>query len=715
MNAEDFITNEQSERIYFLNKNDKDKQIQEQIKSFLKELYERRRGIFEKDGLNAQILIMPDACAAKVTEKDGKDPNLITNINLARYIEKKDGFIEKDGFYKNEVTKYNEVIEDEISEITNNGVDIKVIDNEDELQFKIESKTSLQTFFQVNILRKLVDNLWIVKQSEKYKSIKVGFSTPESYVEMKDLQENYDELSDAIETERQFLVDEYLARLNEQNKRKELKVDLHNHTTASDGRESPLRLLFRAYRRGLRTISITDHDKVGGYNSLLNDLEKLVSRAEEIEQNSKSDEEKEKNRKGVNRLLKVIEKMNLIPGCEVITCYKGSPYIEILAYGVDYEKLEKNLEEINAGKENQGDLLYKGLKELAEGKKDESIKLNIDLYCMENRNDYKRLFFHELKKHEENRFLFEDIDDSLPEEKQAELFAAKYFNNKANKDYYVDFNDKSKRKDEMLNKVQIMKKNNPKMIFDSEVIRNAGSATGQFFNELKKNPKEFEKIKKIDRRMDTLKGIIYYGIYSEFLYKKQINPKTGKEVTIKEKNPLYIDLSTTKPTPDEAIKAIHDAGGKAFIAHWDRYKVSNRKLFDCDTEEGRKNFIELLKKCDGAELEYSTHSEKFKRYAYKMCKKLKKDYSIGGDNHGKESHKDYGYFKAKPYILGAQKARDIKGFKWIKELVVSGKDVLRQFEIEHHYRRRLKNILRNNKKETHKIDNIKQFQNEQGA
>ena len=32
MNAEDFITNEQSERIYFLNKNDKDKQIQEQIK-----------------------------------------------------------------------------------------------------------------------------------------------------------------------------------------------------------------------------------------------------------------------------------------------------------------------------------------------------------------------------------------------------------------------------------------------------------------------------------------------------------------------------------------------------------------------------------------------------------------------------------------------------------------------------------------------------------
>jgi 3',5'-nucleoside bisphosphate phosphatase len=41
-------------------------------------------------------------------------------------------------------------------------------------------------------------------------------------------------------------------------------IDLHLHTTASDGRLAPSALVDRAWREGLRTIAVTDHDTVAG-------------------------------------------------------------------------------------------------------------------------------------------------------------------------------------------------------------------------------------------------------------------------------------------------------------------------------------------------------------------------------------------------------------------------------------------------------------------
>lgn len=41
-------------------------------------------------------------------------------------------------------------------------------------------------------------------------------------------------------------------------------VDLHTHSTASDGLLAPAELVRQAYQRGLRTIALTDHDTVAG-------------------------------------------------------------------------------------------------------------------------------------------------------------------------------------------------------------------------------------------------------------------------------------------------------------------------------------------------------------------------------------------------------------------------------------------------------------------
>ena len=41
-------------------------------------------------------------------------------------------------------------------------------------------------------------------------------------------------------------------------------IDLHLHTTASDGRLRPETLVARAAQAGLRVLSVTDHDTVAG-------------------------------------------------------------------------------------------------------------------------------------------------------------------------------------------------------------------------------------------------------------------------------------------------------------------------------------------------------------------------------------------------------------------------------------------------------------------
>ena len=41
-------------------------------------------------------------------------------------------------------------------------------------------------------------------------------------------------------------------------------IDLHMHTTASDGRSTPEDLVQRAYAKGIRTMSVTDHDTMAG-------------------------------------------------------------------------------------------------------------------------------------------------------------------------------------------------------------------------------------------------------------------------------------------------------------------------------------------------------------------------------------------------------------------------------------------------------------------
>ncbi len=85
-------------------------------------------------------------------------------------------------------------------------------------------------------------------------------------------------------------------------------IDLHIHTTSSDGSDEPIDILIKAQKSGLKYISITDHDSIGAYKKL-RDME-IGSYFEG----------------------------SVIPGCELSVVHNGKP-IEILGYGIDLETI----------------------------------------------------------------------------------------------------------------------------------------------------------------------------------------------------------------------------------------------------------------------------------------------------------------------------------------------------------------------------------------
>jgi len=87
-------------------------------------------------------------------------------------------------------------------------------------------------------------------------------------------------------------------------------IDLHIHTTSSDGSDEPKDILIKAQQSGLKYISITDHDSIGAYKKL-----------RELKINNYFDG-------------------NIIPGCEFSVVHNGKP-IEVLAYGIDLDVISK--------------------------------------------------------------------------------------------------------------------------------------------------------------------------------------------------------------------------------------------------------------------------------------------------------------------------------------------------------------------------------------
>lgn len=87
-------------------------------------------------------------------------------------------------------------------------------------------------------------------------------------------------------------------------------IDLHIHTTSSDGSDEPKDILIKAQTLGLKYISITDHDSIGAYEKL-----------KDIKIND-------------------YFQGKIIPGCEFSVVHNGKP-IEVLGYGIDLNVINR--------------------------------------------------------------------------------------------------------------------------------------------------------------------------------------------------------------------------------------------------------------------------------------------------------------------------------------------------------------------------------------
>lgn len=179
-------------------------------------------------------------------------------------------------------------------------------------------------------------------------------------------------------------------------------IDLHIHTSYSDGADSLITVLKLAEEKKLECIAITDHDNCNAYKELVSiDVKKYYSG-------------------------------KIIPGIEIKCGYKGR-LIEVLGYKIDTEKMQKWADEFYKDKtkpklqEKYFNLLY-----------DKCLKMNLKLSSKENvefnkEKDWASIaIYNEIKKHEENRKL-------VPDDFWADFntFSKKYCGN-PNNTLYID-------------------------------------------------------------------------------------------------------------------------------------------------------------------------------------------------------------------------------------------------------------------------------------
>ena len=152
-------------------------------------------------------------------------------------------------------------------------------------------------------------------------------------------------------------------------------IDLHMHTTYSDGTESCTTVLKKCQEKNLNYISITDHNTALAYE----ELEKID--------------------------FKSFFSGKIIPGIELNTKALNIP-IEILGYGINYQKMNKLVKDVYIPAPERNKIEVKRLY-------DKCIEAGIvlDKNCLNNYKPemFASVFFHtEITKHEENRHLISD-------------------------------------------------------------------------------------------------------------------------------------------------------------------------------------------------------------------------------------------------------------------------------------------------------------------
>lgn len=151
-------------------------------------------------------------------------------------------------------------------------------------------------------------------------------------------------------------------------------IDIHIHSTNSDGTKTVLEILEMAQKLGLNTISFTDHENCNAYDELKNiDVKKYFTG-------------------------------KIIKGIELKSHYKDIS-MDILGYGINPEKMKEYLEECYKGT-SRAEIQEKQLQEFYDiGKKEGLVLRPIEELEWDRNKDWGGVvFYKEVKSHIENKY-----------------------------------------------------------------------------------------------------------------------------------------------------------------------------------------------------------------------------------------------------------------------------------------------------------------------
>ena len=124
-------------------------------------------------------------------------------------------------------------------------------------------------------------------------------------------------------------------------------LELHCHTTCSDGTLTPKQLVHAAVRAGVFALAITDHDTLSGWSEAMGEAQHFVLEAPQVDTNAAS-----------QRL-----NMEIIPGVELSTVHNDRS-LHILGFYPDADKLTVPLSERLEGRKRRADQMVAKLEAL---------------------------------------------------------------------------------------------------------------------------------------------------------------------------------------------------------------------------------------------------------------------------------------------------------------------------------------------------------------
>ena len=187
------------EKVYFGRDSDTSDGIGYQLEQFFDEVV-RRKNKKQIDGLQAAMVIYPDAFAAKVNENDGDAPHQNSYVNLTKYLNGDSNFLNGDGIRR--LMLYTR----EMRQLVSTGIEVFIRTPEDNLEMGFIAFQPIQSIFQLDVLKLIVDECMKLMDSNSFKTIFLGMNTLNTHIEFDEFnRDRYSVFIDAIESEKALI------------------------------------------------------------------------------------------------------------------------------------------------------------------------------------------------------------------------------------------------------------------------------------------------------------------------------------------------------------------------------------------------------------------------------------------------------------------------------------------------------------------------------